>query len=139
MNLKHCLFTALAAISVLGPAACQREPEPPVTPAVEPATAPVAPSATAQPAATAVVEQPAMDYGYRCRQSDGAWSDAGQTCEVTPILCPTFGTWVNGAGCKSDVAEADCNREGQQFVAGEGCLIRSIPASAMRESDFKKG
>lgn len=80
-----------------------------------------------------------MDFAYRCRQSNGAWNDSMQACEVTPTLCPTFGTWVNEAGCKSEVAQAECVAEGQQFVEGQGCLIRSIPAAAMREADFNKG
>ncbi len=133
MNIKHCLFAAIAVLSL---AACQRESEAPVTPAAEPAS-----TATPAPAATAsvpVTEQAPMDYAYRCRMSDGAWSDAGAKCEMTSALCPTFGTWVDGSGCKSDVVEAECKNEGQQFV-DDKCLIRYIPASAMRESDFKKG
>ena len=135
MNIKHCLFAAIAVLSL---AACQRESEAPVTPAVEPAPAPVATPAPAATASVPVTEQAAMDYAYRCRMSDGAWSDAGAKCEMTSALCPTFGTWVDGSGCKSDVVEAECKNEGQQFV-DDKCLIRYIPASAMRESDFKKG
>ena len=137
MNLKHCLF---AAITILSLAACQREAEAPATPAaaVVPAPAPAAIPAPAEVAPAPVTEQARMDFAYRCRMSDGAWTDVGAKCEMTSALCPTFGTWINGAGCKSDVAEAECKNEGQQFVDGQ-CLIRYIPASAMRESDFKKG
>lgn len=137
MNLKHCLFTALAALSL---AACQRDAEAPATPAaVETAPGPAAIPATIEPAAAPVIEQARMDFAYRCRMSDGAWNEAGQKCEMTSALCPGFGAWVDGSGCKSDVAEADCKNDGQQYVEGQGCLIRAIPASAMRESDFKKG
>ena len=133
MNLKHCLFAATAILSL---AACQREAEVPATPAVESAPAPA--TAPVEVAPAPVTEQARMDFAYRCRMSDGAWTDVGAKCEMTSALCPTFGTWINGAGCKSDVAEAECKNEGQQFVDGQ-CLIRYIPASAMRESDFKKG
>ena len=135
MNIKYCLFAAIALSSL---AACQRESEAPATPAVESAPAPAATPVPAEAASVAATEQAPMDYAYRCRMSDGAWSDAGQKCEMTSALCPTFGNWVDGSGCKSDVAEADCKKEGQQFADGK-CLIRYIPASAMRESDFKKG
>ncbi len=133
----------IAAIVVLSLSACQREAEAPTTAAVDSA-ATTAPAQTPMPVpadpvtAAPVAEQAAMDYAYRCRQSNGAWNDAMQACEITPVLCPTFGTWVNEAGCKSEIAEAECVAEGQQFVEGQGCLIRSIPVGAMREADFNK-
>lgn len=143
MKLIHFL---IAAIVVLSLAACQREVEAPVTASVDPtntaapAEQPMTAPAPAEPAVAApVVEQARMDFAYRCRQSNGAWNDAAQACDVTPVLCPTFGTWVNGAGCKSEVTQAECVAEGQQFVEGQGCLIRSIPIAAMREADFIKG
>lgn len=140
MKFSHRLIVAIAILSL---AACQREAEAPMTAPVEPA-ATMAPVDTpmiapTEPAATGrVTEQAAMDFAYRCRQSNGAWSESTQACEITPMLCPTFGTWVDAAGCKSEVAQADCVTEGQQFVEGQGCLIRSIPAAAMREADFNK-
>lgn len=137
MNIKLCLFTAIAVLSL---AACQRDAEAPAAPAaIEPTPAPVVTPAAIEPATVPVVEQARMDFAYRCRMSDGAWNEAGQKCEMTSALCPGFGAWVDGSGCKSGVAEADCKNEGQQYVEGQGCLIRAIPASAMRESDFKKG
>lgn len=140
--MKFCQ-SLIVAIAVLSLVACQRE-------AAAPMTAPVEPSATTAPAqapmiaptepaaAAPVTEQAAMDFAYRCRQSEGAWSESTQACEITPVLCPTFGTWVDAAGCKSEVTQANCVAEGQQYVEGQGCLIRSIPAAAMREADFKK-
>ena len=144
MKICQYLIVAIAAFSL---SACQREAEVATTAPVEPAATEV-PAQVSEPvvvpaeqvdAAPPVTEQPAMDFAYRCRSSDGAWNDTMQACEVTPALCPTFGTWVNEAGCKSEIAQAECVSEGQQFVEGQGCLIRSIPAAAMREADFNKG
>ena len=141
MKFSHKLIVLIAVLSLV---ACQREAAAPASAAAEPSaivaaadTPTVAPTEAAL--AAPVTEQAAMDFAYRCRQSEGAWSESTQACEITPALCPTFGTWVDEAGCKSEVAQADCVAEGQQFVEGQGCLIRSIPAAAMREADFNKG
>ena len=143
MKLSYFLTAAIAVLSL---ASCQGDADAPSTAAVVPAPdavpaqTPMTAPAPAEPAADAhVVEQARMDFAYRCRQSDGAWNEAAQACDVTPALCPTFGTWVNDAGCKSEVTKAECVAEGQQFVEGHGCLIRSIPTAAMREADFNKG
>ncbi|MEO7917282.1 MAG: hypothetical protein ABIR16_06525 [Dokdonella sp.] len=139
MNIRNFFFASIAA---LGLAACQREEAPaapaaPATPTTAVVEAPAVP-AVAESAAGAATEQAAMDFGHRCRLSDGAWNGVAENCDVTAVLCPTFGTWVDGVGCKTESAEADCKADGEQFVADQGCLIRYIPASAMRDEDFKK-
>lgn len=145
MNLRYVLLAAIAASSLV---ACQRDAELPVAATAEQPAATVESAVAPAPqggetreevaAESIPPQQPRMDFAYLCRQSDGAWSDAGQRCDITPALCPKFGTWVDESGCKSEAAQADCVADGQEFVDGQGCLIRAIPAAAMREAVFKK-
>lgn len=53
------------------------------------------------------------------------------------MLCPSVGTWVDGKGCKTDIAEAECNKSGLVFAAGD-CLVRDISTDRMNSMQWSK-